>query len=179
MHVTLIEDNLRLANYVANKLYIKNCGIEFNDISQVCNLGLVKAARTFDENKGFKFSTYAYKVMENEVLNYLRKEKKQGFIRNKTISLDTTISKNNEGTKLTLIDVLGEDDISFELMELLEVIKNVLTDREKYILLENLYYKKEQDELAKELGLSQAQVSRIKNAALSKLRKALQLVEAR
>jgi len=54
---TLINSNLRLVVYVAKK-YI-NPKIDFMDLIQEGNLGLIKAIEKFDISKGFRFSTYA------------------------------------------------------------------------------------------------------------------------
>jgi len=54
---TLINSNLRLVVYVAKK-YI-NPRIDFMDLIQEGNLGLIKAIEKFDVSKGFRFSTYA------------------------------------------------------------------------------------------------------------------------
>jgi RNA polymerase primary sigma factor len=53
----LIEHNLRLVVNVAKKYQGK--GLEFQDIIQEGNLGLMKAINKFDPDKGYKFSTYA------------------------------------------------------------------------------------------------------------------------
>ena len=53
--MNLIEDNLKLVHMVAQEY--KGRGIEYDDLVSTGNIGLVKAAQTYDESKGYKFST--------------------------------------------------------------------------------------------------------------------------
>jgi RNA polymerase primary sigma factor len=53
----LIEANLRLVVSIARNY--TNCGLQFSDLIQEGNMGLMKAVDKFEWRRGFKFSTFA------------------------------------------------------------------------------------------------------------------------
>ena len=74
----ILEKNKGLVGSIANEAVgdysiksLKSAGIDHEDIIQVCNLAIIKAARTFDEEYNNKFSTYAYTVVKNSLIKYL------------------------------------------------------------------------------------------------------------
>ena len=66
----LVENNLRLVHSCANRF--KNKGIEYDDLYSAGCLGLMKAAKGFDEKRGFAFSTYAVPVILGEIKRLFR-----------------------------------------------------------------------------------------------------------
>ena len=69
-------------------------------------------------------------------------------------------------------DTRNTDERWIEHIALREAMKN-LTDREKRILALRFYDGRTQMEVASEVGISQAQVSRLEKGAISQIRKAI------
>ncbi|MBQ8893335.1 MAG: sigma-70 family RNA polymerase sigma factor [Clostridia bacterium] len=66
----LVEENLGLVR-MAIKRY-RGFGVEDEDLMQIGSVGLIKAARDFDESKQVQFSTYAVTKIVGEIKTYLR-----------------------------------------------------------------------------------------------------------
>ena len=67
----LIQSNLRLAVYIARGQ--QGRGLPLPDLIQEANLGLIKAVERFDPTRGFKFSTYAYWWISEEVKRAIKR----------------------------------------------------------------------------------------------------------
>lgn len=67
----LIQSNLRLAVHIARRH--ANRGLPMSDLIQDGNVGLIKAVERFDPAKGFRFSTYAYWWISEEVKRCLKR----------------------------------------------------------------------------------------------------------
>lgn len=172
----LILHNMRLVAHVA-KRYQGNED-EMEDLISIGTIGLIKAVDTFDVCYGSKFSTYAIRCIDNELLMYFRSKKRQ----KSEVSLYEPIGVDKEGNQIHLFDVLEnkERDIGTvsEEKNQLELIKknfeNVLSEREQLIIRQRfgLDGKKEktQREIAGEMNISRSYVSRIEKHALQKLK---------
>ena len=170
----LIEHNLRLVAHIVKKY--ENYKMNADDLISIGTIGLIKAVDSFSPNKGVKLNTYAARCAENEILMFIRSNKKN--INN--ISLNDSLGFDKDGNEITLSDVLKDEKEDFTedilLKDNINNLKkyiNVLTDRERkiiimrYGLLNTEEYT--QKEIAKKLKISRSYVSRIEKRALIKL----------
>lgn len=131
-------------------------------------IGLIKSVDTFDISKNSQFSSYSIKCIDNEILMFLRKEKK--YLNDD--SLDRPINIDSDGKELRLEDTLSDENsdvLSFyERKEINMIIRHLveeLTGRDKEII--TLYYGfvdnkiLTQNEIADKLGISRSYVSKI------------------
>lgn len=173
----LIERNLRLVAHIAKKYTSTN--IEQDDLISIGSIGLIKGINSFDTSKSIKLATYVAKCIENEILMYLRANKKRAY----DIYLNEPIGKDKDDNEVTLQEVLensernveDEVDLKFKIKNLYEQMKKILKDREK-IIIElrfglNGKNPKTQKEIAKMMNISRSYVSRIESKAIGKLAK--------
>ena len=171
----LIEHNLRLVVYLAKKY--ENTKVDLEDLVSIGSIGLIKGINTFSLDKNIKLATYASRCIDNEILMYLRKNKKTKA----DISFEASLSFDGEGNELHLEDILGtEGDIVTKPLEealdkeiLREELKK-LSKRDKEImeLRYGLNGKEEmtQKDVADKLNISQSYISRIEKKVLKKLK---------
>ena len=171
----LIEHNLRLVVFLAKKY--ENTKVDLEDLVSIGTIGLIKGVNTYKLDKNIKLATYASRCIDNEILMYLRKNKK----RNTEVSLEDSLSYDSEGNELHLEDILGTDDniVTSNLdkqtnKKLLykEIEKLNKRDKQIIILRYGLYNHKEltQKEVANLLNISQSYISRIEKKVLKKLK---------
>ena len=171
----LIEHNLRLVVFLAKKY--DNTIYDLEDLVSIGTIGLIKGIKTYKLDKNIKLATYASRCIDNEILMFLRKNKK----RNSEVSLEDSINFDNEGNELKLEDVFGtEDDVVEKSLEskydkiLLEKEVKNLTSRDRDMIEQRygLFGKKEltQKELADKLNISQSYISRIEKKVIKKLK---------
>ena len=171
----LIEHNLRLVVFLAKKY--ENTGVDLEDLVSIGTIGLMKGVKTFSSDKNIKLATYASRCIDNEILMFLRKNKK---VRGE-VSFEESLSFDADGNELHLEDVIGtkadivtkplEDDLNKKLM-LEEIDKLNKRDREIIIMRYGLFNREEktQKEVADILGISQSYISRIEKKVIKRLK---------
>ena len=171
----LIEHNLRLVVFLAKRY--ENTGVDLEDLVSIGSIGLIKGINTYKRGKNIKLATYCSRCIDNEILMYLRKNKKT-----KTdISFEESLSFDSDGNELHLEDILGTDSniVTKPLedeydKELLKQELNKLDKRDKEIMM--LRYglggveELTQKEVAKKLNISQSYISRIEKKIIKRLK---------
>lgn len=174
----LIEHNLRLVVFLAKKY--ENTGYDIEDLVSIGSIGLIKGINTYKADKNIKLATYVSRCISNEILMFLRKNKKKKV----EVSLEETLNYDAEGNTLALEDVLGTDeDIVLENVSKKQDAKylvnelNMLNDRERLImtLRYGLNNTKEytQKEVATMLGISQSYISRIEKKVIRRIKETI------
>jgi RNA polymerase sporulation-specific sigma factor len=175
----LIEHNLRLVAHVVKKY--DGSGEDMEDLISIGTIGLIKAIKTFNHDRGVRLATYAARCIENEVLMHFRNIKKL----RQEVSIHDPIGHDKEGNEISLMDILTTDS------EILEIIDNrmqgekikdkmdLLSGREREVI-EMRYgifngLKETQRDIAAKLGISRSYVSRIEKRAVNKLIRELSL----
>ena len=176
----LIEHNLRLVVFLAKKY--DNTIYDLEDLVSIGTIGLIKGIKTYKLDKNIKLATYVSRCIDNEILMFLRKNKK----RLGEVSFEDSINFDSEGNELKIEDIYGtEEDIIHRCIEseeeekllIEEILK--LNDRDKSIICKRygLFGEKElsQKELANKMSISQSYISRIEKKVIKKLKLLLKI----
>lgn len=170
----LIEHNMRLVAHIVKKFHPKH---EFlDDYISIGTIGLMKAINTYTPDRKTKLATYAARCIENEILMYLRTQKKV----QKDVSLFEPIGGERDGQSLEIADLLQTDDeppIAFveqnEQKERLYRHLGKLDGRELEIIQRRFGLLDDQPmtqkAIAEQLNISRSYVSRIEKRAIIKL----------
>jgi len=153
-----IEHNIRL---VLKRVCTKFKFIDYDkkELVSIGIIGLIKAVNTFDINKHSRFSSYAYKCIDNEILIFLRNLYRKNKLR--IISFEHDIASNMKQLDILKTDTnIEQDYIDKENISLINKIINDLKAKEEKIIkmyfgFDEYNYSKKED-IAKELGISRA-----------------------
>ena len=156
------KEQMVLANYGIVFSVMQNLGVPVNDedMFQTGIIGLLKAINTFDSSKGYKFSTYAFPIVRNELLMAFRKSKRSVMA---AFSLDDNADIGN-GESVPYAEMIADGkDYEENVVNsmLAQQIFERLESREKHIFTMFFVESRTQSEISKALGISQSYVSRI------------------
>lgn len=132
----LAEENLGLVHLCANRF--RGRGIEYDDLYSAGCLGLLKAVKVFDPERGVKFSTYAVPVILGEIKRLFRdggsirvsRSLKELALRLQKVCSEFAQREGREPTVSELAEITGEscDDVSEALCAVQPIISLTASD---------------------------------------------------
>ncbi len=155
-----------------------NRGYDKEDLYQIGSIGFIKAVKRFNLNLGYKLSTFAVPYIMGEIKKFLRDDGiikisrniKELGIKIRIDSINSEIFENGNKEKLEQIsNKIDEQSKIVERLSLENMIKS-LDNRDKKIIDLRYFKCKTQSEVAKILGISQVQVSRIERKILDNMK---------
>jgi len=169
----LIKHNLRLVAHVVKKY---NGAAEADDLLSCGTIGLIKAINTFKPDKGTQISTYAARCIENEILMFLRVNKKHQNVG----SLNESFGGDGDSDDICLVDIIPDVDRLEEaeqklmMKRLIAEMKKRLSEREYQIIALRYGIDSKitlpQREVAKKMNISRSYISRIEKHAIEIIR---------
>ncbi len=167
---SLVLDNLDLVHHIIQKnLHQSRFHPDYEDTLSLGVIGLVEAAKKFDPERGYAFSTLAYPYIKHSIIKTWRKKTPP------TVPLSGVIGTNKEGVEFLFENIL-EDFSTPEQFE--KIIQKISLDSidlssfpQKNLKILSLYCEgKTQREIGKLVDLEQASVCRNYQRTISKLR---------
>lgn len=179
----LIVHNIRLVLNVIQTNFSRN-GYEKEDLTAYGLIGLIKSVDYFDLSKKVEFSSFAAKVIKNEIVMYMRREKKH--VNN--ISIESSISSKDKLQEITILDSLRDEKVNIEedfewrtALENYSYLINTLPEREQEVI--KLYFgfyddkHYTQQEISEIINISRSYISRIISNSLKQMKEQMYMDE--
>ena len=160
----LVTANLRFVVSVAKQY--QHRGLPLNDLINEGNIGLIKAAKKFDETRGFRFISYAVWWVRQSILLAIAAHKRIMCVPQDEVERLSRIRHDDSHIDRKI----DHESIA---QEFNAVLKRVLKEREAFIIRECYGVgcpEKGLDDIAKELGLTRERVRQIREKSIEKLR---------
>lgn len=157
----IFESNICFAVNMARKYYnlIKNNNIEFLDLIQEACIGIIEAMEKFNEEKGYRFTTYSFFMIKKNILKYLSINSHAFKISAQTLRYKKDIDLYREKyvqlykKEPSVLEIANELNLSYEMtFEILKLNKmslsleqSLTSENDEPFLLENTIADKEDE----------------------------------
>lgn len=166
-NMILAEENIQLAYKLAWEYFNKfKTSIELEELQAISLLGLTKAAKSYNSDKNIKFSTFAYTVIKNEIIYYIKQNIKH--INNISLSQELTDNLLLEDTLQSNINLEKDIEDTIKIETLYKYI-NELNEKDKFIVLSYLNGLNTH-QIATKLKITDHQVNSLYRKIINKLR---------
>lgn len=152
-------------------------GYDSEDLYQIGSIGFIKAVKRFNIEYDYKLSTFAIPYISGEIKKFIRDDGIIKVSRNIKKDCKIKIESINEifmenGKEEKIERVIGKDDEQNKIVDKITVndMVNKLSFRDKTIIKLRYFKEKTQTQVAKILGISQVQVSRIEKRILDDMK---------
>lgn len=178
----LVIKNRALAFHFVNRF--ADSGVEYQELIGIADLALVEAASNYDPNRG-QFGAYASKCIFGRLMNYVQSTSDvyshwRGIKRRSFDPRRSDKAGMDDEERLPLCEKIADERaISPERTtankKAAALALSKLSPRERHIIVARhcCDEPREQEDIARELGISRRQVIRIEQDALAKMRKAI------
>jgi RNA polymerase sporulation-specific sigma factor len=190
---SFIMANTRLVIHTLRQMRLNPYSQNWDDYFQVGCMGLMEALDKFDMSKNFKFSTLAVPIIKHRITRYRaadntvkigrqvldgifkHPEKYPGALRAMIPASNTVF--DGENVERPIFDIMPDasaDPSIWDQNLAVHEALSVLDERGRYIVKSLFYGEKSQAVIARSLGVSQMQVSRLYRNAIKKMREYLE-----
>ncbi len=176
----LIEANLRFVVAISRQYQGK--GLDMDDLISEGNIGLMKAARKFDGERGLRFVNYAVVFVRQQIEKALKLESSEQRVENAKDGQSRSVDAPLGGrANMSLLSVLADANTpladervySAAIADAIEYAIHSLNDRERQVI--TAYYGIDKDhltlvEIAEDMKLKRERVRQIRDRAVRRLK---------
>lgn len=167
----IVECNLRLAVSLARR-YAETSRVEFDELTSVGNMALLRSCDLFDFRRGLRFSTYAYQAIQRSIFNAIK-----GTAGSRMIE-EAEGAETIEGISHDAASGLWAEKRYERAKKLVVELMRTLDPRERKIVMARFGIESDEDgisfrKISKEIGVSSTRTAQLYHRSIDRMRQAL------